>query len=271
MLNSLIRGAGLVAAVGIALPACGGSEKKVSGPTDDMEQAGIATLRIPRVDPELCDTGSKKVLTFDLDRDNRPDVWKLFHSAEQAGTTVQILTCKQVDFDHDGRKDYVAIYNETGDMIAEEFDLTFDGHFDARAHYDIETGKIYLEERDTGHDGKPDVWEKYEDGVLLSVKRDRNADEKPDVWEQYKEGKLVAILYDDDFDAKVDRKATTDEAQKSAAQPTAPEGTEAADGDVEDPATEGTGVTEGDESAPAEAGATGIETEVPGDTETASP
>lgn len=243
--------AALLGTLALCVPACGGSEKKVSEPTSGMGESGIATLRIPRVDPALCDTEGKKVLTFDLNRDDKPDVWKLLASADEGGTTVEILTCKQVDFDHDGRKDYVAIYNRTGQLLAEEFDLTFDGHFDARAHYDVDTGKIYLEERDTGHDGKPDVWEKYKDGVLESVKRDRNADDKPDVWEQYKDGKLVAILYDDNYDARVDRKSSTAEADQSEAQPTV-SGDQAAGDDA---------AAAGDDAASDDAAADGPETE----------
>jgi len=190
----------------LSLGACGGSSKaagskNISGidSTDD--------LSVPRVDPKLCETKGKKVTTFDLNHDNQPDVWKLFATSEEGGTTVEILTCKQVDLDHDGKKDYVQTFSRTGEMIAEEFDFTFEGEIDAREHYDKKTGKIYLIERDTDHDKQPDVWEKYDkEGRIESVRRDRNADGKPDIWEQYKDGDLLAILYDDDFDNKVDRK-----------------------------------------------------------------
>jgi hypothetical protein len=194
----------LVATVG-----CGGKNKKddtLAGP-GGIGSSEVAALRVPRVDPSLCDTKGKKVTTFDLNRDNKPDVWKLFATMDEGDTTVEVLTCKQVDFDHDGTKDYVATYKNTGEMIAEEFDFTFDGKFDAREHYDNETGKVYLIERDSDHDKKPDVWEKYDkDGRIESIRRDRNADGKPDVWEQYKAGELLAILYDDDYDNKVDRR-----------------------------------------------------------------
>lgn len=198
-------GIGLAAGM-LALVACGGSGKskgstKVAGIGDDD------SLSVPRVDPKLCDTKGKRVTTFDLNHDNKPDVWKLFATSNEGGTTVEILTCKQVDLDHDGKKDYVQTYSRTGEIVAEEFDFTFEGNMDAREHYDKKTGKIYLIERDSDHDQQPDVWEKYDtDGRLESVRRDRNADGKPDLWEQYKSGVLLAILYDDDFDNKVDRK-----------------------------------------------------------------
>ena len=198
-------GMGLAAGM-LALTACGGSGKSkastnVAGIDDDD------SLSVPRVDPKLCDTKGKRVTTFDLNHDNKPDVWKLYATADEGGTTVEILTCKQVDLDRDGKKDYVQTYSRTGEIVAEEFDFTFEGNMDAREHYDKKTGKIYLIERDSDHDQKPDVWEKYDsDGRLESVRRDRNADGIPDLWEQYKSGVLLAILYDDDFDNKVDRK-----------------------------------------------------------------
>ncbi len=190
----------------LSLVACGGASKG-KGATNVAGIDSTDGLTVPRVDPSLCDTKGKKVTTFDLNHDNKPDVWKLFATADEGGTTVEILTCKQVDLDHDGKKDYVQTYTRTGELLAEEFDFTFEGEMDAREHYDKKTGKIYLIERDSDHDKKPDVWEKYdEEGRLESVRRDRNADGKPDLWEQYKKGELLAILYDDDFDNKVDRK-----------------------------------------------------------------
>ena len=187
---------------------CGGKDKKkATGPEGEMADTGPAALAIPKVDPELCEAKGKRVQTFDLNRDNRADVWRLYKQSDQGGTTVEIMTCKQVDYDHDGRKDYVAVYSDTGELIAEEFDFTFEGHIDAREHYDKSTGKVQLIERDSDHDKKPDIWEKYDQaGNIESVRRDRNADGKPDLWEQYDKGVLVSILYDDDFDNRVDRR-----------------------------------------------------------------
>lgn len=191
----------------LSLGACGGGSGKAAGSKNVAGIVGSDGISVPRVDPTLCDTKGKKVTTFDLNHDNQPDVWKLYATANEGGTSVEILTCKQVDLDHDGKKDYVQTYSRTGEMIAEEFDFTFEGSMDAREHYDKKSGKIYLIERDSDHDKKPDVWEKYDDeGRLESVRRDRNGDGKPDIWEQYREGQLLAILYDDDFDNKVDRK-----------------------------------------------------------------
>lgn len=188
----------------VAFLACGGSSKK---DTTKGVTKGDTSTTIPKVDPTLCETKGKKIVTFDLNRDEKPDVWKLYKNIKEGGANVEILTCKQVDLDHDGRKDYVVAFNRKGGMIFEKFDFTFDGKFDAFARYDEKTGTLYQVQRDSDFDGKYDITEMYDDnGVLESVRRDRNGDKKPDVWEQFEKGQLVAILYDDDFDGKVDRR-----------------------------------------------------------------
>src|SRR5947209_3561500 len=93
----------------LAAAACGGSQKETGGEVKQIGASGQpgGDLKIPQVDPSLCDTKGKDVQQFDLNRDGKPDVWKLYKTENQKGTTVQVLTCKQVDLDHDGRKDYV--------------------------------------------------------------------------------------------------------------------------------------------------------------------
>ena len=160
-----------------------------------------------KVDPSLCDTSGKNVQTFDLNHDGKPDVWRLYKSEDEGGTKVEFMTCKQVDFDHDGRKDWVVAYNRKGNPVSAKADVDFDGRWDISQIYDPKTGMVAEVERDTDFDGKFDVRESYDSaGQLQSVQKDRNGDGKPDLWEQYKDGVLIAILYDDDYDGKVDRK-----------------------------------------------------------------
>jgi hypothetical protein len=212
--RSGIRGLGHVRPTGLALlvplwaavlvgaPACGGKDKK-----DANAPGGDTAATVPKVDPTLCDTGGKNVVTFDLNKDGRPDVWRLYKSEEEGGTRVDILTCKQVDFDHDNRKDWVVGYNRKGGVVFEKADLDYDGRFDMSAVYDTKSGKVVEVERDSDFDGTYDLKELYDSGgAISSVRRDRNGDQNPDVWEQYKDGALIAILYDDDSDSKVDRR-----------------------------------------------------------------
>ena len=211
---------GVVAAA--MLVACGSGGKKdaqsggegAAGATDPVVGA---PLIVPKIDPELCLTDGKKVAAFDLNGDEKPDVWKLYVEKKNGAATSDVITCKQVDLDHNGKQDFVEQYDESGDVVLQQYDFDFDGHLDARIHYDRKTRKRFLVERDTGHDKKSDLWEEWsydKDGGgkewLSRVLRDRNGDERPDYWELYRkqgdDGELEAILYDDDFDGKVERR-----------------------------------------------------------------
>ena len=197
-MSKLLELAGLSVLV---LGACHGKAEDTT-PKNDSAETGV-----PKVDPTLCDTNGKNVVTFDLNHDNKPDVWRLYKTEDEGGTKVEYLTCKQVDFDHDGRKDWVVAYNRKGNILFEKADFDYDGKWDISKIYDTKTGVVVEVERDTDFDGKFDVKEVYDSaGQLTSVRRDRNGDGQPDLWEQYKDGVLIAILYDDDFDGKVDRR-----------------------------------------------------------------
>jgi hypothetical protein len=177
------------------------------GKSEDTTPKNELDASIPQVDPTLCDTTGKNVVTYDLNKDGKPDVWRLYKTEDEGGTKVEFMTCKQVDFDHDGRKDWVVAYNRKGMPLYEKADFDYDGKWDMSAIFDTKTGLVSEVERDTDFDGKFDVKETYDSGGQLSrVERDRNGDGQPDLWEQYKDGVLVAILYDDNFDGKVDRR-----------------------------------------------------------------
>jgi hypothetical protein len=216
------------------------SSKQDTTPKNDTLEAGV-----PKVDPTLCDTNGKNAVTYDLNHDNKPDVWRLYKSEDEGGTKVEFLTCKQVDFDHDGRKDWVVAYNRKGNTLFEKADFDYDAKWDMSAIYDTKTGAVAQVERDTDFDGKFDVKEVYDSaGQLTSVRRDRNIDAQPDLWEQYKDGVLLAILYDDDFDGKVDRREEIPGARPKVEMPTSLDPTATGTLDGPAPAT-GTGSAAG--------------------------
>jgi hypothetical protein len=189
-----------LAVIAAALAACKG-KKAPEAPKN------TASMEVPKVDPTLCETTGKNVVTYDLNKDNKPDVWRLYRTEDEGGTKIEFMTCKQVDFDHDGRKDWVVAYNRKGNPIFEKTDFNYDGKFDFSAVFDTKTTHYAEVERDTNFDGTFDAKEIYDSrGTLTSVRRDRNGDNIPDQWEQYKETILIAILYDDDYDGRVDRR-----------------------------------------------------------------
>jgi hypothetical protein len=188
---------------------------------DNTTPSNTADAGSPKVDPTLCDTNGKNVVTYDLNKDNRPDVWRLYKVQDDGGTKVEFMSCKQVDFDRDGRKDWVVAYNPKGIPLFEKADFDYDGKWDMSAIYDTKVNHLAEVERDTDFDGKFDVKEIYDTaGVLTSVRRDRNNDGQPDLWEQYKDNVLLAILYDDDFDGKVDRREEIPGARPKVEMPT---------------------------------------------------
>ncbi len=188
-----------IAMVLLAAAACKGKKENTT-PKNTADGAS-------KVDPTLCEESGKRVVTFDLNKDGKPDVWRLYRD--------DVQTCKQDDFDHDGKKDWMVAYDASGQPVYQKADFDYDGKFDMVEVF--ENGQKIEAERDTDFDGKFDVKEIYAGGQLDSVRRDRNGDNRPDQWEQYSGGVLIAITYDDDFDGKVDRRS--DSAGESSTQP----------------------------------------------------
>jgi hypothetical protein len=254
MRKSLLMGVG--AGTMLCLAACGGSSKNsTGGATSGLGQSMSGDrpddLKVPKVDPSLCkaDGADRRVAAYDLNHDDRADAWKIFKIKEERGTKVEVMTCKQVDLDRDpqSRKDYVVEYDDAGNMLLEEFDFDFDGKFDARRHYDPNTGRRILVERNTDFDEKPDLWEEFDKSEKVDrVLRDRNGDGRPDYWELFRDGTLETILYDDDFDGKVDKR------EDSSATVAAPEGAAPATTPAETPSS-GTTLPAEPEKAPAPA------------------
>lgn len=187
-------------AIAVLLAACKGKKQ-------DTAPKNTASLEIPKVDPTLCETAGKNVVTSDVNKDNRPDVWRLYKTEDEGGTKIEFLTCKQADINMDGKKDWVVAYNRKGNPVFEKTDYDYDGTFNMSAVFDAKTGHYAEIERDQNRDGRFERKELYDTaGMLTAVRHDRNGDNQPDEWLQYKDTILIAILYDDDFDGRVDRR-----------------------------------------------------------------
>jgi len=179
---------------------CGGSPKHaemVSSPS------GTNVPSAPNVDRNKCSDAGKKVVTGDTNQDKKADVWKYFVSKNVGGNNVEVLVCKQVDLNHDGKLDLVTYYDDTGNTVEmEEADLDLDGKFDSVYYY--ANGKKVREEADMNFDQRPDVWKYFEDEKLVRIERDTNNDGKVDEWQYYEGGKLDRIGYDSTGSGKVD-------------------------------------------------------------------
>jgi hypothetical protein len=156
-----------------------------------------------QVDPTRCNPSGKQVVTADVDGDKKADVTKLYETREVNGQKVQILACKQVDLNHDEKIDIVYHYDQAGVLTFEEFDLDFDGRFEAWTYY--QGGQKVREDRDINYDGRPDLSEYYEGGRKVRVEVDSNHDGKIDQWEYYENGKLDRIGYDTTGQGRADK------------------------------------------------------------------
>jgi len=178
---------------------CGGSQ--VPSPQTPGTVAGSNVPAAPPVDRSRCKADGKQVITVDTDANNKPDVWKYL---VPNGQGAQVMTCKQVDLNHDGKIDNVYYFDEAGQFTTlEEFDLDFDGRIDISVYYS--NGKKVRTELDTNYDNRSDLWRYYEDGKLVRIERDSDFNGKVDVWEYYENEKLDRIGYDTTGSGRVDR------------------------------------------------------------------
>src|SRR5882672_3873561 len=149
------------------LTACGSTQQP--GAMTPSGESGASNA--PQIDRSKCSDKGKEIVTADTNQDKKPDVWKFFQVSNQGGQKVQVLTCKQVDLNHDGKLDMVYYYDEKGiQSTLEEFDLDFDGKFDVTTYY--AQGKRVREELDTNFDQKADLFKYFEEEKLVRVERD---------------------------------------------------------------------------------------------------
>jgi hypothetical protein len=193
-----------------SLTACGGTPH-----AGEMSVAGDSNVpAAPQIDRSKCSDKGKEIVTADTNQDKKPDVWKFFQSISSGGQKVQVLTCKQVDLNHDGKLDAVYYYDDKGAQTTlEEFDLDFDGKFDLTVYY--AQGKKVREEMDTNFDQKADIFKYYEDEKLVREELDTNFDGKIDQWQYFEAGRLDRIGYDTLGTGKVDKWDRTPEADET--------------------------------------------------------
>ena len=150
--------------------------------------------------------GDQLVRTFDLNRDGKPDDWKYFRlvpDPADATKTHEVLIRRELDTNFDGKPDITTVFNEDGTKASESFDLDFDGRQDVVDTYE----KGVLVRKDTFHRQAkaPDQVAYYEGGKKVRVERDTRGTGKVDTWEYYENGKLSRIGEDLDGDGLVDR------------------------------------------------------------------
>jgi hypothetical protein len=199
-----------------ALCACGPTQKKDAGNPANADEGDHVAY-----DRSRCSDKNNRVVRLTTREDGKPDIWKFYASVSEGGTTIEVLVCKQVDLNHDGKVDIVTFYDSNGKVAKEELDLDFDGTFDETVYY--EAGKLVRKEYDRNHDGKTDEWAYYENEKLARIERDSHYRGRVDLWEYYEGGKLDRIGYDTTGTGSVDRwERAPEEPDEEGAAPKAP-------------------------------------------------
>jgi hypothetical protein len=182
------------------LAACSSSPNKGA----QMVSAAPNAAPAPLVNREKCNEQGKSVVTGDTNQDKKPDVWKFFKAVDLGGQKTDVLVCKQVDLNHDGKIDLVNYYDDRGAQLEmEEADLDLDGKFDLTVYYS--GGKKVRQERDMDFDQRVDLWSFFEDEKLVREERDKNGDGRVDEWAYFEAGKLDRIGYDTTGSGRVDK------------------------------------------------------------------
>ncbi|MEM6290333.1 MAG: hypothetical protein AAGA54_03680 [Myxococcota bacterium] len=160
-------------------------------------QAANPNLRALVVDNMRCSNKGQREDQKDLNNDGRADLVSLY---SDSGAT---LSCRQADFNFDGRLDAYFHYDEKGALAREQFDLDYDGRIDIGRTF--KDGKLILDEQDTNRDGFVDAWRRYDKGRLLRIETDRDGDGRADMFAYYVAGRVDRIGYDVNGDGRVDQ------------------------------------------------------------------
>ena len=237
----------LLVFVALSMVACAGTEKTVAVTPDVPE----AVDEVARNRAALATEKGWDIRKFDLNRDDRPDIFKFY--GKSGDGEAETMFRKEIDLNHDARIDVVQLFDENGAKTSEHTDLDFDGRTDEIAHY--KDGALLLREIDFNYDGRIDITKKYVKGTITLIESDRTGDGKVDTWEYFENGSIARIGVDKDADGVVD---IWEQEKPEAPAEAAPEASTPAEGAEAAPADDSTTATgekpeENQADAPADA------------------
>jgi hypothetical protein len=164
-------------------------------------------------------TGKLTELTFDANRNGRIDTWTEMDGMRPVRSRIDTNEDGRIDrweyYDREGRLTKVGFSRKNGDAPdawafstsngrierIESSSTADERRIDRWEFYDTGvagsgsegTGPLLRVEEDTNHDGRPDKWERYEGGVLVTAEFDENGDGRPDRRLTYRDAALAAI------------------------------------------------------------------------------
>ncbi|MCD6120518.1 MAG: hypothetical protein J7K04_01615 [Spirochaetales bacterium] len=124
----------------------------------------------------VCAASASSLYTADENKDGKPDQWYNMDSK-----TVRHL---EADRNFDGKVDYIADFNEKGKMVSQKLDYNYDGVMDDFYYY--KDGVLEKQEIDSNYDTKIDIWIYLYKGVYIKkYEKDTDHDGKPDIIKDY--------------------------------------------------------------------------------------
>lgn len=193
----------MLGALALTLVACGGgtqAKRSKQGGSVPLEQSAAG------IDAPQCEFRGRddRIAAVSLALGaSQPNVRRVYDVAPGAFASEKTLRCRELDSNFDGVKDVVRVYNEEGQLLAEQADTNYDGKVDTWITF--ARSRVVKIEVDHNGDGRPDEFKEYVAGRLVKVQRDSNYDGRVDTWEVYEDGRLNRIGVDLDGDEKVDR------------------------------------------------------------------
>lgn len=205
--NRLVEIMALSVALGLVIAlsvACQRQGEEAGGRGPDFGAVGGDTsLRDPDNDGRRCPRDEAYLEeSLDTSGDNVADVRKIYRVEGEGSEAQKIIVCRELDLDHDGRKDIFRFFNDEGRPQRELIDADFDGTIDSISFF--EAGRLIKQEADRNEDGQADETRHFVHGKLMRVDRDDNHDGQIDVWEHWDQGDLVRIGYDVNRDKVAD-------------------------------------------------------------------
>jgi len=124
----------------------------------------------------LSAAAASALYTADENKDGKPDQWY--------NMDLEVVRHIEIDRNFDSRVDYTADFDEKGKMVAEQFDYNYDGVMDDFYYY-ID-GVLDRQEIDSNYDSKIDIWIYLYKGIYIKkYEKDTDHDGKPDVIKDY--------------------------------------------------------------------------------------
>jgi hypothetical protein len=147
---------------------CGGSQKPKPGEV-------VARKLVPLA-RRACN-GEREALV-DVNGDGLADLRHVYNGRVEA--------CTEIDLNFDGHVDLTRLFDTSGTVAYEQFDLDFDGKLDQQSFYT--GGKLARKELDTNFDRMVDTWVWCDGPYLGRLERDRHHAGRVDTWMRTRSG-----------------------------------------------------------------------------------